>query len=197
MSWLASADDGSRVGQNHDQHSPGNPPKPKPTSAQREHQATRSLMPLFLKATTAQLSAVKAPEEWTELEVCIDSGACESVMPYELCKHIGVVESAQSRDGVEYEVANGQSIPNLGERRCQIMTPGSMVPKLLTFQVADVHKALLSISRCADMGFECHLGQSGGFLLDKTTGEQIPLTRKDNLYMLKTWVRQNPFVRPE
>ena len=77
------------------------------------------------------------------------------------------------------------------------MTPGSMVPKLLTFQVADVHKALLSISRCADMGFECHLGQSGGFLLDKTTGEQIPLTRKDNLYMLKTWVRQSPFVRPE
>ena len=154
-------------------------------------------MPLFRKTIIAPLSAVTAAEEWTEMELCIDSGACESVMPYELCRHIGVVESAQSREGVEYEVANGSCIPNLGERRCQIMTLGSMIPKTITFQVADVHKALLSISKCADLGYECQLGKEGGFLLDKITGERIPLIRRENLYMLKTWVRRNPFVRPE
>ena len=118
-------------------------------------------------------------------------------MPYELCRHIGVGESAQSRDGVEYEVANGQVIPNLGERRCQVMTFGSMITKNITFQVADVHKPLLSISQCADLGYECQLGKSGGFLIDGVTGERIALMRKDNLYILKTWVRQDPFVGPE
>ena len=117
-------------------------------------------------------------------------------MPYDLCKHIGLVESLISK-GAEYEVADGQSIPNLGERRCQIMTPGSMIAKSITFQVADVHKALLSISRCTDLGYECHLGKSGGHLKDMISGEVIPLVRRDNLYMLKTWVRQNPFARPE
>ena len=49
------------------------------------------------------------------------------------------------------------------------------------FQVADVHKPLLSISGCADMGFDCHLGDKGGHLLDKQAGENIPLGRRDNL----------------
>ena len=73
-----------------------------------------------------------------------------------------------------------------------MITPGSSVEKAITFQVADVHKPLLSISACADMGFECTLGQTGGFLRDVVTGECIPLERKDNLYVLQAWVRQDP-----
>ena len=64
-----------------------------------------------------------------------------------------------SRAGVEYEVANGESIPNLGERQCQVMTVGSMTPKKITFQIAEVHKPLLSVAACSDMGFDCFLGQ--------------------------------------
>lgn len=105
----------------------------------------------------------------------------------------------------EYEVANGESIPNLGERRCLLMTVGSKAAKKIVFQIADVHKPLLSISRCADMGFMCVLDDGGGFLLDKITGEKIPLQRKDNLYVMKAWVRADPstvnsatpFQRPE
>ena len=97
-----------------------------------------------------------------------------------------MVESSQSREGVEYEVANGHSIPNLGERRCLLMTPGSQVCKKIAFQVADVHKALMSVSRVADMGYNCHLGATGGCLEDLQSGERIPLTRRDDLYYLKT-----------
>ena len=39
------------------------------------------------------------------------------------------------------------------------------------FQVADVHKALLSTARCADMGYECHLGINGWYLEDAATGD--------------------------
>ena len=64
--------------------------------------------------------------------------------------------------------------------------------KKINFQVAEVHKPLLSISRLADQGFDCVLGKHGGFLTDQESGERIPLYRRDNLYVLKAWVRQDP-----
>ena len=53
------------------------------------------------------------PAEWQEIEVIVDSGACETVMPRNLCQLIPMVPSAQSLAKVEYMVASGQDIPNL------------------------------------------------------------------------------------
>ena len=78
-----------------------------------------------------------------------------------------------------------------GERRCLLMTMGAAQPKQITFQVADVHKALLSITRIADAGYECHLNDKGGFLLDTYTGERVPITRKGSLYVMRAWIKDN------
>ena len=56
-------------------------------------------------------------EEWTEIELTADSGACDNVMPKNLCEHINIKPSQLSERGIEYEVANGQTIPNLGNTR--------------------------------------------------------------------------------
>ena len=80
------------------------------------------------------------------------------------------------------------------------MTIGSNTAKRIVFQVADVHKPLLSISGCADMGFDCHLDDKGGHLTDKETGERIPLEHRENLYIyiyiyiyiMRAWIRQDP-----
>ena len=82
-----------------------------------------------------------------------------------------------------------------------MMTPGSQAAKKIIFQVADAHKALLSISRVADLCFDCVLGKTGGKLVDTVTGECIPLQRRENLYVLRAWVKQDPngvapFQRP-
>ena len=127
-----------------------------------------------------------------EIEVTADSRACATVMPATICRNIAIVPGQSANEGVEYEVANGETIPNLGERRCLLMTLGSTVPKKIVFQVADVHKPLLSITCCADMGFDCYLGKFAGHLEDTTTGERIPLQRKDNLYTMRAWVRKEP-----
>ena len=74
------------------------------------------------------------------------------------------------------------------------MTVGSLVPKRMVFQVADVHKPLLSITACSDMGFDCYLGKKGGYLYDTETHETIPLDRKGTLYTMRMWVRQDPAV---
>ena len=118
-------------------------------------------------------------------------------MPSGLCPDICIIDNDLFKNRVEYEVANGESIPNLGKRRCLLMTLGSQTPKRITFQVADVHKSLLSISGCSDMGFDCFLGQNGGQLRDRVTGELIPLERHGSLYTVRMWIRQDPSARPK
>ena len=141
--------------------------------------------------------SVEQDDEWIEVELTADSGACDTVIPKGMCKGIPIMPSLQSLHGLKYEVASGADIPNLGERRCQMWTEGAAQPKLINMQVADVHKALLSLSRCADMGFESRFGSQCGCLIDTTTGEVIPLLRKGNLYVLKAWIRAAPFGRQE
>ena len=119
----------------------------------------------------------------------VDFGACGTVMPFSLCSEIALRESEQQRNGLGYEVANGASIRNEGERRCLMMTRNASGPSRITFQVADVHKALLSITRAADAGYECHLGARGGCILDVYTGEKIPIARNGNHNVMKAWVR--------
>ena len=137
---------------------------------------------------------------WIEIEVTVDSGACDTVMPAAMCGHISISQTEDSRRGVEYEVANGETIPNLGERHCLLMSENSNVMKKIVFQCADIHKPLLSVSRCADLGYQCILDDHGGMLKDKVTGEEIPLHRRGNLYVMRAWVRQDKpagFVRPQ
>ena len=154
-----------------------------------------SLSPLLVHKKTSPISAVSPSDDWIEVEVTVDSGACETVMPANLAQGIPIVKSSCSHEA-EYEVANGATIPNLGERRCLLMTLGSPTTKKIVFQVADVHKPLLSISRCADMGFNTYLGRDGGFMEDMVTGERIPLVRQDNLYTMKVWLRRDPGSDP-
>ena len=138
------------------------------------------------------LSALGSYKGWQEIIITIDSGACDTVMPLSLCGDIQVIASMQSRSGLEYEVANGESIPNEGERKCLMMTRGAQMPKRTTFQVADVHKTLMSITRAADAGYECHLNAKGGWLLDTFTGETIPIARGGNLYTMRAWIKGDP-----
>ena len=149
----------------------------------------------MLSAATPTGGAVE--EEWIEVELTADTGACDTVIPKDLCPSIPIMASLQSLRGMEYEVANGESIPNLGERRCLMWTEDGSSVKHINMQVADVHKALLSLSRCADMGYESRFGRTMGALIDEEIGEVIPLRRKGNLYVLRCWLKAAPFGRQE
>ena len=143
---------------------------------------------LTMKKGSGSICAIDVPE-WFEIEITIDSGACDTVMPAKMCPHISMFTTPLT--GYEYEVANGAGLPNLGERRCLMMTENSNLMKKIAFQCADVHKALLSVGKLADFGYECTLGKTGGVLRDTATGDTIPLHRRENLYVMKAWVRQD------
>ena len=153
----------------------------------------------YTAETKAMLSSTTASgeDEWIEVELCADTGACDTVMPGALAKHIPIQPSLQSLSSMMYEVADGSEIPNLGERRCVMWTENATEARKINLQVADAHKALLSLSRCADMGFESRFGRRAGALIDEDSGEVIPLQRKGNLYVLKCWLKAAPFGRQE
>ena len=113
----------------------------------------------------------------------VDSGACDTVMPVSSCS-FKVFPSYQSRYEMEYEVADGASIPTLGERTCIICIPGSLEEKRITFQVAVMHEPLLSVTRVADAGYDCLLTDTGGALIPRLGGDRIPIRRKGNLYLM-------------
>ena len=50
------------------------------------------------------------------IKVCPDSGAAKFVAPEKMCKHIPILPSEASKNGVKYRGANGQTIPNQGEK---------------------------------------------------------------------------------
>ena len=58
-------------------------------------------------ANVAAISALGNYRGWHEIEVTIDSGPCDTVMPISLCSDIPLGESEQQRSGLEYEVSNG------------------------------------------------------------------------------------------
>ena len=91
----------------------------------------RGLFPL-VELEKPGLSSV-SPAEWVLIDVIADSGACETVMPKGLCANIALKESAASKAGVEYEVASGKAVPNLGERHCEIYCEGAASSMMMHF----------------------------------------------------------------
>ena len=61
-------------------------------------------------------------DEWEVIDAILDSGASVTVIPPHVAAGHPVQESAASRAGVQYEVANGDEIPNLGEKLFAVVT---------------------------------------------------------------------------
>ena len=93
--------------------------------------------------------------------------------------------------GVKYEVANGVRIPNLGEKKFEAMAEGG-VTRAVTAQVADVNKALLSVSRLVKQGHKVVFDQSGSYNEDKETQERMWMEEEGGMFALNLWVRRLP-----
>ena len=83
-----------------------------------------------------------------------------------------------------------------------MVTGESAVEHKLTMQVAEVNRALLSVSKCVDGGNRIVFDEGWSYIEDKRTGQRTTIERRGGLYVLETWVRsrQNdqkpaPFAR--
>ena len=99
---------------------------------------------------------------------------------------------AAAKRGVEYEVANGVTIPNLGEKTFSFQTAEG-VERNITAQICDVNKGLLSVVKMVNAGNTVVFTRDGSFIEDDVTGERIRINEENGMYVLSMWVKRSPF----
>ena len=110
----------------------------------------------------------------------------------DVLQSIEAVEGDQKRRGMKYEVATGDLIPNLGEKRF-IGTSDDYVTRGITAQAADVNQALLSVRKLVAAGYRVTFDSDGSYIEDKENGEHMMLRDDGSMYLLKLWVRKEGF----
>ena len=135
---------------------------------------------------------------WHCVEVVLHSGAADSVCPKDMCTWFEVVDSEASKAGVYYTAANGGKLFNLGQTNVPIALD-NVSRTMATFQVADVSRPLMSVSKVCEMGNRVIFGMSGGYILNIATGSTTEFEMKDGIYVFKMWIpplSESPFGRP-
>ena len=87
-----------------------------------------------------------------EVDVKIDSGATEKMIPEAMLEGvIDIGEGITFKRGVQYEVANGSQIPNLGERRFVGFTEDGAANYIVA-QVCAVNQGPMSVRQMTKKG---------------------------------------------
>ena len=151
---------------------------------QRARRAARQLGILCRERADGPLVApVTAAARPAVIEVVVDSGAEDSVTPPNLFPG-EVLPSPMSRAGRSYRAANGSPIPNLGQLVAHFKDPDGRACGI-PFQVAEVERPLLSVSRLAEAGCQVSFKDHSGEILHVATGRKLPLVRRGGVYLLQ------------
>jgi len=116
--------------------------------------------------------------------MCIDSGAGESVCPVSAFPSYNTVQTPKT--GTTYRVAGGQKLTNVGEIRPSFTTNGTTAP--MAFQATtDVKKPLAAASKIAAKGNRIVLDEVGSdsYIENKASGVRIPLKIEIGVYMME------------
>ena len=111
----------------------------------------------------------KEYQGYMPLEILVGSGAAASVIPERLLQGYEVRQGEAARRGVNYLVADGGSVPNLGEMSVNLITQERHKCNIL-FQVADVNKPILAVSSLAAHGHSVSFNDKGGTIKHMATG---------------------------
>ena len=114
---------------------------------------------LEVESGDEEVMAMAAPRT---IKVAADSGAGDHVAAAELVGAHLVVPSAGSRNGRHFVAANGDRMRNRGEARLKLADPKAGTTIHSTFQVADVTRALYSVSKMCDEGCVVTFTESEG-----------------------------------
>ena len=142
-----------------------------------------------------------AADGWEKVTIIFDSGASDTVVPPNICTK--AIFHHTHKVGTEYECANQEVIEHLGEKRCHMSLAGKDGRRdpetegmTMSFQVVDVSKALLSVSKVCEQGHQVIFTASGGSILQNGDPTQtIPLRLSGGVYELDTWVKPQELTR--
>jgi hypothetical protein len=142
------------------------------------------------------VSTTQPEEVWNDyemVEAVIDSGAGECVCGPQHFPGIDMkVDPARASAAVEYICADGARIPNMGEKLIPgLSDEGSRLS--INFQVTQVDRPLLAVSKLTAAGHEVWFGDEQGVITHGSTGKQTHFQKRNGVYVLRIWV---PRVQP-
>ena len=129
-------------------------------------------------------------QEWEEIDVAVDSGATETVAGEDMLTIIETRESSAYKRGMQYEVANGERVANLGQKKF-VCYGDEGQERGMTAQVCDVNKALLSVRKLVQAGNKVVFDSSGGYIQEEETRERMTMKEQGGMYMLQLWVKRS------
>jgi hypothetical protein len=157
------------------------------------------LNPLIEKSRTLKPMTV-GPIKWEKLTLLVDSGASDTVVPQSVCSAAAIHWTRKV--GVEYEIADGTTLENLGERRCMMKTAENESDDNafeMDFQVVDVNKPLLSVTKVCEKGHSVIFEKDrGAILIGGDPKRRIELKKVGGTFELDVWLKPSEgFGRPE
>lgn len=128
-------------------------------------------------------------EKWVCLKTVVDSGAADTVAPSDTLSWIKLGPSEGSQRGQTWQVVGGKVLPNYGEKEvCGVTEEGGPIEAV--YQIADVAKALGSLSRTSDQGNRVVFEADGGYIENLNSGKCTAFTREENVFVHRTWVKK-------
>ena len=136
-------------------------------------------------------------KKWVKVDSVMDSGAAAPVTPPSMMPNVKVEPSPGSIRGRNFTSASSHKLKNLGQQGIHACTEDGEETSVL-FQIADVSKPLVSVAPICEKGSRVIFGKSGGAVQNIYTGRQIPLYRRNGIYILSVWLidSEQDFPRP-
>ena len=128
------------------------------------------------------------------LEVTVDSGAAENVIPKHMAPRTPVEPSDEQAAGVVYSAANGSIMPNRGKKSVPVITREGQ-SRQMNMQITDVNKALMSVAKVCDAGHMVVFTKQGGVIKNNKSGEETAFRRENNVYRLTVQLADGGFQR--
>ena len=146
----------------------------------------------FLERRTQSLKPLASG--WEKLQMILDSGASVSVVPPSVGRDYEVVRGEAAMAGVRYEIADGNEIPNLGEKLLPVVTREESW-RGLKVEVADIARALQSVRSLVKTGHKVVFGDgpdgTAHYIEHNATGE-VNWVEDDGVNYLMTY-----FIAPK
>ena len=161
-----------------------------------DDETKNDFLAMFLEDTDTEIHATDMEPEFIEVDVAADSGAGDNVASRVDAPGYKVLESEGSQRGQCFTDAGGHRMKNQGEVHLKMEAPTDKDEELnpvdAVFQIADVCRPLMSVSRMCDRGDNTVTFDKKKAVVRDSKGRIICVFhRKGNLYVGRMKVR-NP-----
>ena len=129
-------------------------------------------------------------DDWSRFPepLVVDSGASATVLPEGWFLNYLKKESEGSKAGEFWRAANNAKIHNLGEKTLQLVSLDGTVSRSMTLQVAQVGKALGSVSKMVHNNNRVVFDPAGSYIGSLSDGSVLPLREHNGVVVLDAWV---------